>query len=437
MGEPIPVLLVTANVGSIFEEPRTLLPGWIGEFLRTVKQYQPSFLALHCQEVGGKNYERTMPHVADFIRTLMGSEELSSYSAVQVFLDEDFSCVEKFTALGNLYFIHQSLKNTQIWDFQDCCFRPVTGKEAHSGNIEKVFTKEKVKFPQELFPECKWSRKGFMRTRWSLQGTVFDLINIHLFHDESNFIAMESFPSSYTKNRQGALDYTLNRIQNDKYENVPFFIFGDFNFRLDTQAVIEKITDKAPPVQVKSAKNGDVMKVLFRDPKDENKVVLTVERKVFALQEHEEAFYWNDGKWLQEHDKEPSLFKDRLFEFDIAFPPSYPFKEESSGPRSYMRTRCPAWCDRILLSKSAKALVYTGPEEGGKASVVYHIMGPNVCMGDHKPVVLWFRMVPAAGAARLGAASCDCFPLVHGSPVLLCMIIVFALSVVVGVFHRV
>lgn len=404
MGEHIPVLLVTANVGSIFEEPRILLPGWIGEFLQTVKQYQPSFLALHCQEVGGKNYERTMPHVADFIRTLMGSEELANYAAAQVFLDEDFSCVEKFTALGNLYFIHQSLKNPQIWDFQECCFRPVTGKEVHSGNIEKVLTKEKVKFPQELFPECKWSRKGVMRTRWNLHGTVFDLINIHLFHDESNFIAMESFPSSYTKNRQGALDYTLNRIQNDKYENVPFFIFGDFNFRLDTQAVIEEITDKAPPVQVKSAKNGDVTKVLFRDPKDENKVVLTVERKVFSLQDHEEAFYRNGGKWLQEHDKEPGLFKDRLFEFDIAFPPSYPFKEESSGPSSYMRTRCPAWCDRILLSKSARALVYTAPDEAGK--VEYRIMGPNVCMGDHKPVVLWFRMVlPAAGTCP-PAAGC-------------------------------
>lgn len=38
------------------------------------------------------------------------------------------------------------------------------------------------------------------------------------------------------------------------------------------------------------------------------------------------------------------------------------------------------------------------------------------------------------GAAQLGAASCDRFPLMHGSPVLLCMIIVFALSVVVVEF---
>ena len=74
----------------------------------------------------------------------------------------------------------------------ECTFIPVNGKEVHSGNIEAVTTKEKAKFPQEFFPECKWSRKGFLRTRWSISGTVFDLINIHLFHDASNFIAMET-----------------------------------------------------------------------------------------------------------------------------------------------------------------------------------------------------------------------------------------------------
>ncbi|XP_064465775.1 inositol polyphosphate-5-phosphatase A-like isoform X2 [Ornithodoros turicata] len=398
MGDP--VLLVTANVGSIFEEPHTLLPGWIKEFLGRVRQCQPSFLALHCQEVGGKDYAKTMTHVADFVSTLMSSEELTNYSAVRVFLDEDFSCTEKFTALGNLYFLHQSLTNVQIWDFQECRFQPVLGKDVHSGNIEKVATKEKVKFPQEFFPKRKLARKGFMRTRWNLHGTTFDLINIHLFHDESNFIAMESFPSQYTKTRQGALEYTLNRLQNDKYDKVPYFIFGDFNFRLDMQAVVEKITRSAPPVHVKSAKNGDVTKVLFRHPKDENRVVLTVERKVFSLEDHEEAFYRNDGKWLQEYDKEPKLFKDRLFEFDIEFPPSYPYKEESSEARSYMRTRCPAWCDRILLSKSAKTLVLMTPDETGKPPVSYQSMGTNVCMGDHKPVSLWFRLIQGTTVSR-------------------------------------
>ena len=76
-------------------------------------------------------------------------------------------------------------------------FIPINGKDVHSGNIEAVSTKEKAKFPQEFFPECKWSRKGFLRTRWSISGTVFDLINIHLFHDASNFIAMEMVRNFY------------------------------------------------------------------------------------------------------------------------------------------------------------------------------------------------------------------------------------------------
>jgi inositol-1,4,5-trisphosphate 5-phosphatase len=55
-------------------------------------------------------------------------------------------------------------------------------------------------------------------------------------------------------------------------------------------------------------------------------------------------------------DNELEKFKDRVFEFDIAFPPSYPFTEDACGT-TYMKTRCPAWCDRILLSHSAKDII--------------------------------------------------------------------------------
>ncbi|XP_010772391.1 type I inositol 1,4,5-trisphosphate 5-phosphatase [Notothenia coriiceps] len=60
-----------------------------------------------------------------------------------------------------------------------------------------------------------------------------------------------------------------------------------------------------------------------------------------------------------------------------------------------MNTRCPAWCDRILLSASARDLVLK-PENEEK-SVVYDNIGPNVCMGDHKPVFLSFRITAGAG----------------------------------------
>ncbi len=50
-------------------------------------------------------------------------------------------------------------------------------------------------------------------------------------------------------------------------------------------------------------------------------------------------------------------FKDQLFEFPVRFLPSYPFEENSSSGKSYMKTRCPAWCDRVLLSVTAKQLI--------------------------------------------------------------------------------
>ncbi|GBP35645.1 Type I inositol 1,4,5-trisphosphate 5-phosphatase [Eumeta japonica] len=45
------------------------------------------------------------------------------------------------------------------------------------------------------FMACKWSRKGFLRTRWMIRGTAVEFVNIHLFHDASNLVAMEPFPS--------------------------------------------------------------------------------------------------------------------------------------------------------------------------------------------------------------------------------------------------
>lgn len=35
---------------------------------------------------------------------------------------------------------------------------------------------------------------------------------------------------------------------------------------------------------------------------------------------------------------------------------SYPYSEDSSQGKQYMNTRCPAWCDRILMSPSARDL---------------------------------------------------------------------------------
>lgn len=40
--------------------------------------------------------------------------------------------------------------------------------------------------------------------------------------------------------------------------------------------------------------------------------------------------------------------------------------------------RCPAWCDRILMSKAGKELI------NGTDNYQYDIIGADTCMGDHK-----------------------------------------------------
>lgn len=49
------------------------------------------------------------------------------------------------------------------------------------------------RLPQDMTPMQRSSRKGFLRTRWQLAENLapFELINVHLFHDESNFVAMQ------------------------------------------------------------------------------------------------------------------------------------------------------------------------------------------------------------------------------------------------------
>lgn len=81
---------------------------------------------------------------------------------------------------------------------------------------------------------------------------------------------------------------------------------------------------------------------------------------------------------LKPFDKELEAFDKYLTEYPINFPPSYPFKENISHATSYMQTRCPAWCDRVLLSHTAKKLI----ENDDK--VEYGLIGFETCMGDHK-----------------------------------------------------
>ncbi|XP_043912753.1 inositol polyphosphate-5-phosphatase A isoform X1 [Protopterus annectens] len=390
------ILLVTANVGSLFEDPEQLQKNWLREFYQVIHAHKPHFIALHCQEVGGKSYEASMSHVDKFVKELLSSDEMREYNRARVYLDENYKSPEHFTALGNCYFLHENVKNIHQFDFKAKKYRKITGKEIYSDTLESTPMLEKEKFPKEYFPECKWSRKGFIRTRWSVADCAFDLVNIHLFHDASNLIALESSPSSYSGTRQKALTFVLDRITDERYEKVPYFLFGDFNFRLDAKQVVEALCSTATMQTIRIADTNEVDKLIFRESDNDRKVILRLEKKLFEYF-NQDVFRDNNGTALLQFDKEFSAFKDRLFELEISFPPSYPYSEDSNQGKQYMNTRCPAWCDRILLSHSAKEIILKSENDDKSFTYTYDNIGSNVCMGDHKPVFLSFRIAAWAG----------------------------------------
>ncbi|XP_008333783.1 inositol polyphosphate-5-phosphatase A isoform X1 [Cynoglossus semilaevis] len=383
------VLLVTANVGSLFDNLGDIQREWLQELYKTIHSFKPKFIALHFQEVGGKDYIVNMGHAEDFFGSLESNENMKDYDRVCIYVDKHFQA-EGFTALGSMYFIHKTLNNIYQYDFNAKDFKAVSGHNKYMGSLEGVTTVEKEKFPRHFWPDFKWSRKGFMRTRWIIHNQGLDLVNVHLFHDASNLTACESSPSIYSANRKNALRYIINRISDNRFTPQPFFLFGDFNFRLDTLNLIQHLSTTAEVQTVRKDSNDKVEKIICEEKDNDHQVLLQIEEKLFAYV-HQAYFREDNVSSLLKYDKEAAAFQDVIREEDITFPPSYPYSEDYTKPTQYMNTRCPAWCDRILMSHTAQEFIHRR-EDDGDHGIVYNTLGPNVCMGDHKPVFLFFSL---------------------------------------------
>lgn len=375
------VLFVTANVGSLFDMVDEIQNGWLEELFKTIRKHKAQFIALHFQEVGGKDYHINMDRAGNFFSNIESSEEMKEYNRSCIYVDTHYRPDDRFTALGSMYFIHKKLKNVHQYDFNAKEFKAVVGHTKHIGSLDGVAGIEKEKYPKSFWPDFMWSRKGFMRTRWLIQNQGFDLVNIHLFHDASNVIAVKSTPSVYSLNRRNALKYVINRLIDSSCPPMPFFLFGDFNFRLDTYSLVEYLTTEAHV-----SDSVDHERITYSD---DNQMLLQIEKKLFE-HVHQAIFRENNGRGLLQFDRETIPFDDYVREEDITFPPTYPYSEESYEPRVLLNTRCPAWCDRILMSHTANKFINRSDDDGQR--VVYNIIGPNVCMGDHKPVFLAFQL---------------------------------------------
>jgi hypothetical protein len=79
-----------------------------------------------------------------------------------------------------------------------------------------------------------------------------------------------------------------------------------------------------------------------------------------------------------------------------------------------MKKGCPAWCDRVLISRLAsdnlmqhitgvqnmeskpEFVTESQPKPDMFQDIQYNVIGSNVCMGDHKPVFLKLRLTHGA-----------------------------------------
>lgn len=76
--------------------------------------------------------------------------------------------------------------------------------------------------------------------------------------------------------------------------------------------------------------------------------------------------------------------KEFLYEYPVTFAPSYPYEEDVGLPYHYMSTRCPSWCDRVLLSPAARKLIIDDENTTQELMPIYGVVGSETCMGDHK-----------------------------------------------------
>ncbi len=362
------------------------------------------------------------------------------YSYVRTTSSSSTTTTKKLLAMFTLTCIRLSVEFTCFFPtFQTKTFSPFRSTQIRldtsATSTSDLTTVEKRKFPLHLFPDGRYSRKGFLRTRWRLRRTQVDLVNVHLFHDASNLVSFEAAPSIYCDYRRRALRHVLDHLEadSDGHGRKPFFIFGDFNFRLEGKAVLKKLTRGLSRVEGagegtsavslgesgKEVSSSDAVKnsadcLQFLDGESEE-VVLRVSKKEFRLSRPSlsETFSQRWEQWRR-FDRELSAGDagSRLVEMELNFPPTYPYVEDgdaATGASAYMETRVPAWCDRVLMSYTARDLIVDEDEDEdedrglsmgdalqGASSAEYNMIGRDSCMGDHKPVFLRFKLASAS-----------------------------------------
>eukprot|EP00055_Hartaetosiga_balthica_P007009 m.23542 g.23542 ORF g.23542 m.23542 type:complete len:393 (-) comp5553_c0_seq1:369-1547(-) len=384
MDERAHCIAVTANLGTLFEQYELLQDIWVNAFVDKIKSVGAQFVALHIQEAGGKNYREDMPLVKGFVEKIRSNEYMletftRSFSIVDTDVDSS-----AFTALGNVYLVHKDL-HAHIWDFNASSFVEVTKHSYHDHEtelVEKSHFFRRERFPQDYYPQTKWSRKGYCLSRWKLGDKVADFVNVHLFHDACNLSTLDQNPSVFASNRKHALEFVAKHVSSSQETPLPTFYFGDFNFRLAMDQIVKHFTTEG--YELVEDVNEKGKKTLTVKQKDGDDVALFMSEKEF-LPKNPSVFLEDSGKPFRNFDTETVSLPSGLLEFPVSFEPSYPYAEDLHAPNEFLSKRCPGWCDRILVNSKAMESIKTDEN-------AYDLFGRDVCTGDHKPVQLTFDL---------------------------------------------
>lgn len=382
-------LLITANVGSLFEEyGDELQKNWIESFHKLVSTHQPYLIALHLQEVGGKTHNVTQCVVKNFFEELQQPPSFQQYSCIQNFMDEEYTDV-KYTAMGCSYFIHKSLKgHLQQWNFNEKRFVDIVdGCSTDQLSNDTIFI-QKFKFPLSCYSknQKRLPRKGFTWCKWRLFNKVFVLLNIHLTHDACNIEITKKSPTQYSSYRKRSLEYTLEKL--DNFPSDHRLIFGDFNVRPDTKELVEYLmNDKAERHDISDSDDVKPHTVIYKSLNGNCKDLLRIKERLFEFSDYN-AFNQHHEHHLLKFDNELNwLLKDQYSEMPIHFRPTYPHIEnpKNAERNSFANVRCPSWCDRIIIDQELYKL------SSQKQEMIYDTFGEDVALGDHKPVFMVFN----------------------------------------------
>lgn len=159
------MLLITANVGSIFENLDELVDNWLDEFAKKINEFKPDFVALHMQEVGGKNYKESMQLITPFFKRFLSNETIKSFDRYFICIDSDFTDESNFTSLSNIYLIHENLKpdDVELYNFTEKQFFNYSSRQIFSGNLNSKTKNDfiyKERFVKDFFQRVSMVKKG-------------------------------------------------------------------------------------------------------------------------------------------------------------------------------------------------------------------------------------------------------------------------------------